>query len=104
MRSTKLHSNSFLVQKKNLSSGKIMLRTSAVLECALYNDPTLYDLMFPGSGSASAIDEERRARILASEKFYVQEVAAVRGRVLELACGSGRLTVPVAQTGTAIVG
>jgi SAM-dependent methyltransferase len=74
-------------------------------ECPLYNYPELYDLMFPGAGdSASAQDESRRERMLASQRFYLEEARKSGGRVLELACGSGRLTIPIAQSGIEIIG
>jgi SAM-dependent methyltransferase len=60
---------------------------------SLYDVPELYDLMFP-PGPAEA--------------FYrgvAGEVAVpVGGAVLELACGSGRLTLPLARDGHAVVG
>jgi hypothetical protein len=65
-------------------------------ECPLYDNPDLYDRLFPGAGSGSAAgDGARRERILASERFYVEEARRGGGRVLEIACGSGRLTVPL---------
>jgi SAM-dependent methyltransferase len=75
-------------------------------ECLLYNEPELYDLLFPNAeGSARVQDTERRERIIASEKFYLEEAKAAKGGpVLELACGSGRLTIPIAQSGVEIVG
>jgi SAM-dependent methyltransferase len=74
-------------------------------ECPLYNYPALYDLMFPSAGdSASVQDESRRERMLASERFYLEEARKSGGRVLELACGSGRLTIPIAQSGIEIIG
>jgi len=36
--------------------------------------------------------------------FYVGEAKESRGPVLELACGTGRLTIPIAQAGVEIVG
>jgi SAM-dependent methyltransferase len=73
-------------------------------ECFLYNEPELYDLLFPDAQGISRVeDEARRERIVASEKFYLEE-AAKGGPVLELACGSGRLTIPIAQSGVEIVG
>lgn len=36
--------------------------------------------------------------------FYVEEAKRAGGPVLELACGTGRLTIPIAQSGVAIVG
>jgi SAM-dependent methyltransferase len=74
-------------------------------ECALYSDPELYDLLFPHArDGASLEDEARRERVLASERFYLEEAAKSGGRVLELACGSGRLTIPIAQSGVEIIG
>jgi SAM-dependent methyltransferase len=71
-------------------------------ECPLYSDPHLYDLLFPQSNQAD--DEARRARLRASEQFYLDESRRVGGRVLELGCGSGRLTIPIAQAGVDITG
>lgn len=74
-------------------------------ECALYHDPELYDSLFPDArDSASVQDESRRQRMLESERFYLEEAGKSGGRVLELACGSGRLTVPIAQSGIEIIG
>lgn len=74
-------------------------------ECLLYSDPDLYDRLFPGAGLGSAPDDEaRRERIVASERFYVEEARRSGGRVLEMACGSGRLTVPIAQNGVEVLG
>jgi len=36
--------------------------------------------------------------------FYVQEAAAVRGPVLELGCGTGRILLPMARAGCTVVG
>jgi 2-polyprenyl-3-methyl-5-hydroxy-6-metoxy-1,4-benzoquinol methylase len=36
--------------------------------------------------------------------FYTGEAKESGGPVLELACGTGRLTIPIAQSGVAIVG
>ena len=36
--------------------------------------------------------------------FYVEESKRARGPVLEVACGTGRLTIPIAQSGVEIVG
>src|SRR5215472_7901136 len=74
-------------------------------ECLLYNEPDLYDLLFPNAeDSARVQDAARRERIVASEKFYLEETKTSKGPVLELACGSGRLTIPIAQSGVEIVG
>ncbi|UFS92888.1 methyltransferase domain-containing protein [Bradyrhizobium daqingense] len=57
---------------------------------SLYDRPDLYDLMAPPNAML--------------ERFYV-EIARERGRrVLDLACGSGRLTIPLAQAGLEVVG
>jgi SAM-dependent methyltransferase len=74
-------------------------------ECPLYNDPQLYDSLFPDAHDGVSVqDEARRERMLASERFYLEEARKSRGRVLELACGSGRLTIPMAQSGIEIMG
>lgn len=36
--------------------------------------------------------------------FYVEEASAVRGPVLEIGCGTGRILLPIARAGTTIVG
>ena len=46
-------------------------------------------------------DPARRERIVESEAFYLSESA---GRVLELGCGSGRLTITIAKIGLNIIG
>jgi SAM-dependent methyltransferase len=74
-------------------------------ECALYADPALYDLLFPNApGCASTADQARRELTLASEKFYIDQARERGGRVLELGCGSGRLTIPIAQRGIDLIG
>jgi len=74
-------------------------------ECLLYNEPDLYDLLFPNAEARARVqDAARRERIVASEKFYLEETKTSKGPVLELACGSGRLTIPIAQSGVEIVG
>ncbi len=74
-------------------------------DCPLYADPEFYDLLFPGAGGGASIqDEVRRERLLQSERFYLEEAARGGGRVLEMACGSGRLTIPLARNGIEIVG
>jgi len=75
-------------------------------ECGLYREPELYDLLFPDAASAAQYidDEMRKERLLASQRFYVEEARTGGGRVLELACGSGRMTIPIAQAGIEIVG
>ena len=74
-------------------------------ECLLYADPELYDTLFPDAGGiASVIDDARRARVIDSERFYLEEARQAGGRGLELGCGSGRLTVPIAQSGIEVIG
>jgi len=74
-------------------------------ECGLYADPELYDGLFPNAREmAPSNDEARKKRSAASERFYLEEAARSGGRVLEMACGSGRLTIPIAQSGVEITG
>jgi len=42
--------------------------------------------------------------LVADIPFYLEEARKARGAVLELACGTGRLTIPIAQSGVEIVG
>lgn len=56
----------------------------------LYRDGRIYDAM-------------NRA-MSADSGFYLQEARQSGGPVLELACGTGRLTIPIAQSGVEIVG
>ena len=39
-----------------------------------------------------------------SVPFYVNQAKKFEGPVLELACGTGRITIPIAQEGISIVG
>jgi SAM-dependent methyltransferase len=55
----------------------------------LYDHPTLYDSLLPAG---------------AHVPYYVELSRRASGDVLELACGTGQLTVPVASAGVAIVG
>lgn len=55
-----------------------------------YAHPRLYDLMFPGGGSAI--------------EFYRAEAARADGEVLELGCGTGRKLIPIAADGHRCVG
>jgi SAM-dependent methyltransferase len=74
-------------------------------ECQLYSEPALYDLLFPNAGEDAPVGADARIqRIAASERFYVDQARRSSGPVLELACGSGRLTVPVAKAGVPITG
>jgi SAM-dependent methyltransferase len=55
----------------------------------LYRDGQIYDAM---------------NRMTADIAFYMEEARRAAGPVLELACGTGRLTIPIAQSGVEIVG
>lgn len=55
-----------------------------------YDRPDLYDLMAPPDPVL--------------ERFYVEMACERGGPVLDLACGSGRLTVPLAKAGAQVVG
>src|SRR5689334_4995155 len=57
---------------------------------SLYDDPTIYDAIFPVGGPADA--------------FYRGVARRTGGPVLELACGTGRFTVPLARDGHVVVG
>jgi len=56
----------------------------------LYRDGRHYDLL--------------NSDIVSDIPFYVEEAVRAGGSVLELACGTGRLTIPIAQSGVSIVG
>lgn len=49
-------------------------------------------------------DELIRSLPLGDVPFYVNEAKRAHGPVLELACGTGRVTIPVAESGVEIVG
>lgn len=57
---------------------------------SLYDRPDLYDLISPPAA--------------AMERFYVEEGLKGGRQVLELACGTGRFTVPMALAGASVVG
>ncbi|WP_055047093.1 class I SAM-dependent methyltransferase [Devosia sp. A16] len=57
---------------------------------SLYDDAELYDLVAP--------------RDPAMERFYVELAGGAGRRVLDLACGSGRFTVPLAASGALVMG
>jgi SAM-dependent methyltransferase len=57
---------------------------------SLYDDADLYDLVAPADA--------------AMERFYVEAAGGPGRRVLELACGSGRFTVPLAASGALVTG
>ncbi len=48
--------------------------------------------------------DELNRMMVADIPFYVEEARRASGPVLELACGTGRLTIPIAQSGVEIVG
>src|SRR5262249_27913974 len=75
-------------------------------ECGLYQEPEPYDLLFPSASQAGGYidDEARTTRLVASEQFYLEEARNGGGPVFELACGSGRMTTPIAKAGVNIVG
>jgi SAM-dependent methyltransferase len=54
-----------------------------------YSDPQLYELMFPSGPHA---------------RFYTEEAQRAGGPVLELACGTGQILLPIAQSGLRAVG
>ena len=54
-----------------------------------YSDPKLYDLLFPAGEYG---------------RFYPEEARRAGGPVLELACGTGQILLPIAQSGTRCVG
>ncbi len=49
-------------------------------------------------------DEMVRGLPLGDVPFYVNEAKRAGGSVLDLACGTGRVTIPIAQSGVEIVG
>jgi ubiquinone/menaquinone biosynthesis C-methylase UbiE len=56
---------------------------------APYSDGRLYDLL--------------NAEIVEDIPFYTDEARSASGPVLELSCGTGRLTIPIAKSGVEIV-
>jgi SAM-dependent methyltransferase len=54
-----------------------------------YSDPQLYDLLFPAGEYG---------------RFYPEQARRAGGPVLELACGTGQILLPIAQTGARCVG
>ena len=61
-----------------------------VEENSLYERPDLYDLVAPRDPTL--------------ERFYVEMARERGGSVLDLACGTGRLAVPLAQAGLRVTG
>lgn len=59
---------------------------------SLYSDSHLYDLVMGRFATGGMLD------------FYLRQVAGCGGPALELACGTGRLTIPLAETGADITG
>ena len=59
-------------------------------DATLYDQPELYDLTMPANPLA--------------DTFYIEEARRHGGAVLDLACGSGRYTVPLARSGLEVVG
>ncbi|UPJ49079.1 class I SAM-dependent methyltransferase [Bradyrhizobium sp. 200] len=57
---------------------------------SLYDRPDLYDLLAPSDPAV--------------ERFYVETACERGGRVLDLACGSGRLAIPLARSGLRVTG
>lgn len=57
---------------------------------SLYDDADLYDIVAPADATM--------------ERFYVEAAGGAGRRVLELACGSGRFTVPLAASGALVTG
>lgn len=62
----------------------------AAEEYGIYEDGRHYDLMFPGTK--------------AGMPFWQEEAEAVGGKILELACGTGRVCIPLARAGFDITG
>jgi|GEM_PF-7067669 len=54
--------------------------------------------------SAKLYDADNRDILLADIPFYLQRAKNLSGKVLELACGTGRITIPLAENGTEIWG
>jgi SAM-dependent methyltransferase len=74
----------------------------------LYRDGRHYDALnsFLVADIPFYVDEARRAAGLCSESSHslAKKARRVGHPVLELACGTGRLTIPIAQAGVEIVG
>ncbi|MCH9038335.1 MAG: class I SAM-dependent methyltransferase, partial [Chloroflexi bacterium] len=52
----------------------------------------------------SALYDHYTLGLAGDTRFYVEEARKSTGRVLELACGTGRITIPLAQAGINVVG
>jgi SAM-dependent methyltransferase len=59
------------------------------MNCDLYDHPALFDALLPATSHVS---------------YYVELARQASGAALELACGTGQLTVPIASAGLPIVG
>jgi len=59
------------------------------LNSGLYDHPALYDALFP---------------VGAHRPYYAELAGRAPGDILELACGTGQLTVPLASAGLRIAG
>src|SRR5215475_101302 len=59
-------------------------------DATLHDKPELYELAAPANPLA--------------ETFYIEEGRRRGGAVLDLACGSGRYTIPLARSGLEVVG
>jgi ubiquinone/menaquinone biosynthesis C-methylase UbiE len=55
-----------------------------------YRDGRIYDVM--------------HEKLVADTNFFVEEAVRIGGPVLEVACGTGRITIPFAKKGIEIVG
>ena len=74
-------------------------------ECALYTDPDLYDTLFSNPRHVVSVpDQMRRERILGARQFYLEEAGKSVGPILDVGCGSGRLIIPIAQSGAEVWG
>lgn len=61
-----------------------------VLDLGMYDDAAFYDLLALPDPAATT--------------FYAEEAARLGGKVLEIACGTGRLAIPLALRGCAVTG
>ena len=52
----------------------------------------------------SALYDHYTLGLVGDTRFYVEEARKSTGRVLELACGTGRITIPLARAGVDVVG
>lgn len=66
--------------------------TATEMSNSLYSDSRLYDLVMGRFATGGKLG------------FYHRQIASYGTPTLELACGTGRLTIPLAETGTDITG